>query len=128
MVGLLSFTNDSDWAERVTNPRSELVKTYLCTVRGELDDQALERLRRGVLLDDGPTRPARIELLARERGTTRLELGIDEGRNRQIRRMLEAVGSRVSALERVAIGPVKLGQLASGAHRALSAREVRSLS
>lgn len=125
--GLLLFTNDSDFAERVTNPGSQLFKTYACVVRGELDDAQLARLSRGVVLEDGRTAPARVRVLAREAGRTCIELAIIEGRNRQVRRMLEAVGSRVLELQRVAIGPVKLGSLAPGARRALSSRELAAL-
>ncbi len=125
--GLLLFTNDTDLAEHVTNPTSSLWKTYEVHARGELDDATLERLASGVTLDDGPTREARVRLLAREAGTTRLALSIHEGRNRQVRRMLEAVGSHVLALHRTAIGPVSLGDLAPGAHRKLRPHEVRAL-
>ena len=125
--GLLLFTNDTDLAEHVTNPTSSLWKTYEVHARGELDDATLERLASGVTLDDGPTREARVRLLAREAGTTRLALSIHEGRNRQVRRMLEAVGSHVLALHRTAIGPVSIGELAPGAHRKLRPHEVRAL-
>ena len=126
--GLLLFTNNSDFAEHVTNPQSHLPKTYVCTARGALSDEQLESLRRGVELDDGLTRPARVKRLDDDRGNSRIELAIDEGRNRQVRRMLEAVGGRVLELQRTAIGAVKLGALASGAHRKLTYQEVRSLS
>ena len=125
--GLLLLTNDSDFAERITNPASKLFKTYVCTARGELDDAAIERLARGVELEDGPTAPARVRVLGRERGLTRLELSIREGRNRQIRRMLAALDSRVLELARVAIGPIELGSLAAGATRPLSRRELAAL-
>lgn len=125
--GLLLFTNDTDLAERITNPQSKLEKIYECLAAGALEDDTLERLRRGVELDDGPTRPARVRRLEDTPTGTRIELTITEGRNRQVRRMLEAVGSRVLALHRVAIGPIRLGELAQGAHRPLTAREVRAL-
>ncbi len=125
--GLLLFTNDSDWAERVTNPASKLFKRYECVARGALSDEQLERLRAGVQLDDGPTAPARVRRLETSGENTRLELAIGEGRNRQIRRMLEAVGSRVIALHRVAIGALELGALAPGAQRKLKPFEIRAL-
>jgi pseudouridine synthase len=125
--GLLLFTNNSDFAEQISNPRSHVPKTYACLARGTLSDEQIDALRRGVELDDGPTRPARVQRIAEERGNSRIELVIDEGRNRQVRRMLEAVGSRVLELQRTAIGPVKLGNLASGAHRKLTYREMRAL-
>lgn len=125
--GLLLFTNDTELAERITNPASKLEKRYLCVAHGELDDTALARLAEGVQLDDGPTRPARVTLLERGAGSTRLELAISEGRNRQVRRMLEVVGSRVLTLHRTAVGPIRLGDLAEGSHRKLSSRELRAL-
>lgn len=125
--GLLLFTNDTELAERITNPQSKLEKAYECLAAGALEDDVLERLRQGVELDDGPTRPARVRRLEDTPTGTRIELVITEGRNRQVRRMLEAVGSRVLALHRVAVGPIRLGQLAEGAHRPLTAREVRAL-
>ncbi len=125
--GLLLFTNDTDLAEHVMNPASSLWKTYEVLARGELDDATLARLASGVTLDDGLTREARVRLLAREAATTRLALSIHEGRNRQVRRMLEAVGSHVLALHRTAIGPVSIGDLAPGAHRKLRPHEVRAL-
>jgi 23S rRNA pseudouridine2605 synthase len=125
--GLLLFTNDSDFAERITNPQSHVVKTYRCLARGVLGEPQIESLRSGVELADGVTRPARVRVIADEGGHTRIELAIDEGRNRQVRRMLEAVGSAVLELERVAIGQVELGALAPGAHRKLTVRELRTL-
>jgi pseudouridine synthase len=125
--GLLLFTNDTDLAERITNPASELRKTYECVTAGMLSEDALERLRTGVDLNDGPTRPAEVRELGRDADRTRIEITLHEGRNRQIRRMLEAVGSRVLALHRISVGPVRLGELAEGALRPLTSREVRAL-
>jgi pseudouridine synthase len=125
--GLLLFTNDTDLANAVTAPESKLARRYECLARGLLGAQAIERLRRGVELADGPTRPARVRLLGGEGPNTRIEIAITEGRNRQVRRMLEAVGSRALALHRIAIGPVELGGLPEGRWRELTAREVDSL-
>ncbi|MBM3990055.1 MAG: rRNA pseudouridine synthase [Planctomycetes bacterium] len=125
--GLLLCTNDTDLAERITNPTSALWKTYEVTAQGELDDAQLAALQGGVTLDEGPTREARVRLHSRESGVTRLELSIHEGRNRQVRRMLDAIGSRVLTLHRTAIGGVVLGTLAQGAHRKLRPHELRSL-
>ena len=125
--GLLLFTNDTEFAERVTNPASRLTKTYVCLAHGALDETQLTRLREGVELEDGPTRPARVKRLGVEGADTRLSIAITEGRNRQVRRMLEAVGSRVLTLQRVSIGAVQLGSLASGAHRELTHAEARSI-
>lgn len=125
--GLLLFTNDSDLANTITDPISKLAKTYEVRCRPALEDGAIAQLRSGVVLDDGPTLPARVERLAGDEAATTLRLTITEGRNRQIRRMVEAVGSRVQALHRTAIGPLSLGDLAEGAARALTTDELRAL-
>ncbi|HEV8114050.1 MAG TPA: pseudouridine synthase [Planctomycetota bacterium] len=125
--GLLLFTNDTQFAERVTNPTSHVPKTYRATVKPRLPDAALEKLRAGVVLSDGPTRPARVARIGDRGPTTVLELTISEGRNRQVRRMIREVGGKVVTLVRVSIGPVELGDLAAGAVRELTAREVRAL-
>lgn len=126
-TGLLLLTNDGDLAQRLAHPRHGVEKTYRATIAGELTPAQAERLRRGVELDDGPTAPARVRVLHAGAQGSVLELTIHEGRNRQVRRMLEAVGHRVRALERVAYGPLRLGDLARGASRPLSAEELRLL-
>ncbi len=125
--GLLLLTNDTRFADRITDPLSHVPKTYRVEARPRLDEQALEQLARGVELDDGPTRPARVEKLGDRGPATRLLVTIDEGRNRQVRRMLRAVGSRVEKLARLSIGPLELGTLPAGRWRELEAREVRRL-
>jgi 23S rRNA pseudouridine2605 synthase len=125
--GLLLLTNDTQFAERVTNPESHVEKTYRVEARPRLDAAALERLRQGVVLHDGPTRPARVENVKERGPATIFELSISEGRNRQVRRMVKEVGSRVEKLARLSIGPVELGGLAPGAVRPLSEREARAL-
>jgi 23S rRNA pseudouridine2605 synthase len=125
--GLLLFTNDSDLADRITDPEHHLPKTYVVTTRREVDDEALERLARGLELDDGPTRPAKVRRLAPDGKRARIEIVLREGRNRQVRRMLEAVGHKVMALERIAIGPVRLGDLAPGKSRPLTRAELAAL-
>ena len=125
--GLLLLTNDTDFAERVTNPTSHVAKVYKVEAKPRLDDAALERLRRGVELADGPTRPAEVTRL-RERGpATVFEIAITEGRNRQVRRMVKEVGARVEKLARISIGPIALGDLAPGKIRPLADDEVRAL-
>jgi pseudouridine synthase len=125
--GLLLLTNDTDWAERVASPTRHVPKTYRAQVAPRLADEALERLRRGVDLDDGPTRPAGVKRIRDAGATSILEITISEGRNRQVRRMLREVGSKVRELKRIAIGSLQLGTLESGKWRRLSAEEVRSL-
>jgi len=125
--GLLLFTNDTQLAELLTNPDSHVAKRYEVEARPRLDAAALERLRRGVELHDGPTRPAEVEHLGERGPRTRFTLAITEGRNRQVRRMVREVGSKVEKLVRRAIGPLELGTLASGRWRWLTAAEVEAL-
>jgi len=126
--GLLILTNDTRFAERLTNPDHKVPKTYQVKAGGLLTDEQLERLRRGVELKDGPTRPAVVGRL-RDRGRhTFLEITITEGRNRQVRRMLEAVDSKVLKLVRTAIGPLRIGDLPIGKWRQLTAAELEWLS
>jgi pseudouridine synthase len=121
--GLLIMTNDAELAERLMNPEFHVPKTYRVTAATPLDDEQLDALRRGVELTDGPTRPADVRRVSE----AAFEITITEGRNRQVRRMVEAIGSRVAELVRIAIGDVTLGSLQSGATRPLTAKEVRKL-
>jgi 23S rRNA pseudouridine2605 synthase len=125
--GLLLLTNDTAFAERVTNPAYKVPKTYLVKTASRLTDEDLERLRRGVELKDGPTQPAEAVRVRDAGSHTFFEITIREGRNRQVRRMVEAVGSRVLKLVRTAIGPIRIGALEIGKHRPLKAAEVASL-
>jgi len=125
--GLLLLTNDTAFAERVTNPKHKVAKTYQLKTSTLLSDEQIERLRRGVELSDGPTRPAVVTRLRDSARYTYLELTLTEGRNRQVRRMIEAVGSKVLKLVRVAIGPIRIGDLPIGKWRRLTADEVRAL-
>jgi 23S rRNA pseudouridine2605 synthase len=122
--GLILLTNDGELANRLTHPSFEVPKTYRARLGGgPLGECALDALRRGVALEDGTTAPA---LARRVRGNV-LELTIHEGRNRQVRRMCEAVGHPVLELQRIAFGALRLGDLQVGAHRRLRAGEVESL-
>ena len=125
--GLLILTNDSDFAEALTNPENDVPKTYLVKASKLLTDEQLQRLRQGVTLKDGPTRPARVTRLRESGGRTVFTITITEGRNRQVRRMVEALGAKVLKLVRVAIGNVGIGELPSGAVRPLLAAEARRL-
>jgi len=122
-TGALLLTNDGDLAHRLAHPRYGVEKTYLVDVEGEPDDRALRQLETGVDLDDGRTAPARVRRLAK----SRLELTIHEGRNRQVRRMLEAVGHPVQALHRSAYAALTLEGLEPGAWRELEPSEVDRL-
>jgi len=121
--GLLILTNDTDFAERLTNPEYKVPKTYFVKATRKLSDEDLDRLRGGIELRDGPTRPALVTRL-RER---EFEITITEGRNRQVRRMVEALNAKVAKLVRIAIGPIAVGGLEPGTTRELTAEEVRKL-
>ncbi len=125
--GLLLLTNDTQLAERMTNPEHELPKTYLVKAGTLLTDEQLEQLRKGVELSDGPTRPAQVKRQRDSEKYTFLELTITEGRNRQVRRMLEALGSVVLKLVRTHIGPLTMSGLTIGQWRELTAPEVQQL-
>jgi 23S rRNA pseudouridine2605 synthase len=119
--GLILLTNDGELANRLMHPSFEVPKAYRATVGGPaITDRTLRRLRAGVMLDDGATAPAR----ARRVGEHELELTIHEGRNRQVRRMCDAVGHPVRELVRVSFGPLRLDGLREGEHRALNEGEL----
>ena len=122
-TGLLLLTNDGELANRLTHPRYEASKTYRAELRRPPSEADLERLRRGVELDDGPTAPAEVSRL----GEREIEIVLREGRNRQVRRMAEAVGNEVAALRRVRFGSVELGGLAEGDARRLADNEIANL-
>jgi 23S rRNA pseudouridine2605 synthase len=122
-TGLLLLSNDGELANRLTHPRYEVPKAYRVELRRPPSDRDLERLRRGVVLDDGPTAPAEVRRL----GTREVEIVLREGRNRQVRRMAEAIGNEVVALRRVRFGPIALGGLAAGEARRLSDDEIARL-
>jgi 23S rRNA pseudouridine2605 synthase len=124
--GLILLTNDGELANRLTHPRYEVPKTYRVRLGGgPVGERALRTLRAGVELEDGPTAPAQVRCVGD--GGDELELTIREGRNRQVRRMCEAVGHPVLALQRIAFGPLRLGGLQPGAHRRLGEVELRAL-
>lgn len=125
--GLLILTNDGDLAHRLTHPSRGVEKEYLVEVDGVPTRGALRSLREGVELDDGMTAPARVRLAESRSGVAAVQLVIHEGRNRQVRRMLDAVGHPVRRLVRTRIGPVADRGLAPGAWRDLTRAEVRGL-
>jgi len=126
--GLLFFTNDTAWAAKLLNPESHVAKTYDVQIDRHLGQEALGRLCSGVTLEDGQrTRPAKVRALRAGPKTCWLEIEIDEGLNRQIRRMMKAVGARVMRLVRVAVGPVVLGGLPKGGTRPLQPEELRAI-
>lgn len=128
--GLLLLTNDGDLAQRLTHPSHGVEKAYLAEVEGVPTPATLRRLREGVELDDGPTAPARAVLVQAGSGPSprsALEIVVHEGRNRQVRRMCDAVGHPVRRLVRTRIGPLTDPRLPPGEHRALTPAEVRAL-
>lgn len=125
--GLLLLTNDAQFAERITNPEHNISKTYLVKTSNLLTDSHLAMLRYGVQLSDGPTRPAQVKRVRDSAKSTFLEITIREGRNRQVRRMIEAVDSKVLKLVRTSIGSIEIGGLEIGKYRELTSSEVRLL-
>ena len=125
--GLLILTNDTAFADFVTSPTSHVPKTYLVKSSTRLTDEQLDALRAGPLLDDGPTRPATVTRLRDSEKYTHFEITISEGRNRQVRRMVEAIGSKVLKLVRVRIGGLSIDGLQIGAWRKLTNNEVKQL-
>jgi 23S rRNA pseudouridine2605 synthase len=124
-TGLILLTNDGELAHRLTHPKFEVEKTYRAVVANPpLRERALQALRDGVQLEDGRTTPARVKRVAADT----LEITIHEGRKRQVRRMCESVGHPVRRLQRIRFGSLELGELKPGAHRRLTAAEVRQLS
>lgn len=127
-AGLLLLTNDGELTERLLHPRYQLPRTYHAKVTGVLTPEALRALRSGVRLDDGSrTAPAGVQVLQVREKKTWLEITLREGRNREVRRMCEAVGYRVEKLIRIRFGPLELGNLLPGSYRPLTLTEVRSL-
>jgi 23S rRNA pseudouridine2605 synthase len=122
-TGLLLLTNDGELANRLIHPRYEVAKAYRVELRRPPSEADLRRLASGVALEDGPTAPAEVRRL----GEREIEVVLREGRNRQVRRMAEAVGNRVASLRRVRFGPIALGDLPEGQARRLSADEVAQL-
>ncbi len=125
--GLLLFTNDGEFANNIMHPSRHISKTYRVTVRPDITDEQLVRLSEGIEIDGKMTLPATVVVKTKEPGRVVLLMTIKEGRNRQIRRMCEAVGLEVARLRRISIGPVKLGVLKPGTWRELTAEELRAL-
>ena len=122
-TGLILLTNDGELANRLTHPRYEVARTYRATLARRPSDGDLQRFRDGVDLDDGPTLPAEVS----RRGPSEIEITLREGRNRQVRRMAEAIGNRVESLSRIGFGSQRLGRLPEGGAKRLSGGEVERL-
>lgn len=126
--GVLLLTNDGQLSNRLLHPRYGVPRTYLVKVQGLLSEPELDTLRRGVILDDGPTQPARVQVVRRGAQTCLLRMTLREGRHRQIHRMLQRCGGyTVKKLQRLAMGPLSLAGLPRGHHRVLEGFEVERL-
>ena len=125
--GLLLLTSDTQFAERVTNPDYKIPKTYLVKASTLLTDEQLQQLRAGVALSDGPTKSAEVKRVRDSAKYSFIEITIHEGRNRQVRRMIEALGSKVLKLVRIQIGALRIGDLPIGRYRELTSPEVAML-
>ena len=125
--GLLLFTNDGAFANSIMHPAKQTSKTYRVTVRPDIDDEQLVSLSEGIELDGRKTLPASVVVKDKTPGRVVLLITIKEGRNRQIRRMCEAVGLEVARLRRISVGPLKLGMLKPGTYRELTAEELRAV-
>ncbi len=125
--GLLLFTNDGEFAYRMTHPKFKMMKTYLATVQGNVTEDRLKLLRSGVQLEDGITAPAEVNIVRKESHRTVVEISIHEGRNRQVRRMFQAVKHPVLELKRVSIGPLTLKGVGVGEYRYLKETELKKI-
>lgn len=126
-TGLVLLTNDGEVAQRLGHPRFQVPRVYRAKVSGQVPPEAIERLKEGVRLDDGPTAPAEARLIRRNQGSCVVELTVYEGRNRLVRRMMEKVGHPVRQLARVRLGPLVLDGLPLGKARPLLVAEAKGL-
>ena len=129
--GLLLMTNDGEWAQKLTHPKHEIKKTYVAVVKGVPTVESLRTFRQGVIIDGKKTAPAQVRLEERlpikgaKSQNAKLTITIYEGRNRQVRKMCEAIGHKVVSLKRVDVGGLELGNLAKGKWRNLTGKEVK---
>lgn len=125
--GLLLMTNDGEFANAMTHPTKHVPKTYRVTVRPSITDEQITALMTGIVIEDRMTAPAEVRVITKEEGRVVLEIVLYEGRNRQIRKMCEALGLEVARLKRTAVGSVKLGMLPQGKWRELKEDEIHKL-
>ncbi len=125
--GLLLLTNDGEMMNRLLHPSREIQKVYLTKVSNTVTEEELRQLRRGVMIDGRLTSPAQVRFIRQETFASVLLIAIHEGRNRQVRKMIQAIGHQVVHLKRVEFGPIALGDLPSGRWRALTEAEIRKL-
>ncbi len=125
--GLLLLTNDGELTHKLTHPKFHVPKVYRLIIKGTLSQQQIRALQTGVLLKDGITLPAEVQLLSEKNGQSMLLITLHEGRNRQIRRMCESLEIELLDLERISFGPIKLGKIPTGEYRELAKNEVEQL-
>ncbi|MEX0641800.1 MAG: pseudouridine synthase, partial [Pirellulales bacterium] len=125
--GLILMTNDGELANRLTHPRHGVEKIYQVQVAGQVEREVLDKLHRGVHLAEGIAHAKHVQIRSQRKQSTLLEMVLDEGRNREIRRLLAQFGHKVQRLRRIAVGPVRLGDLPAGAVRALDRKEISAL-
>ena len=124
---LFRSTNDGEFANNIMHPSKHISKSYRVTVRPDISDEQLVKMSKGMEIDGRMTMPATVNVLTKQEGRVVMLITIKEGRNRQIRKMCEAVGLEVARLRRVSLGPLKLGMLKPGTYRDLSAEELRAI-
>ena len=127
--GALLLSNDGEFIYKITHPKHEIEKTYIAKVNGKIEEDAIESLRNGVSIEDYITKPAKVRVINydKQKNETKIEICIHEGKNRQVRKMLEAVGKRTLALERIKIGGLCINNLKLGSWRYLKQEEVDKL-
>jgi 23S rRNA pseudouridine2605 synthase len=125
--GLLILTNDGDFVNTISHPKNKIEKKYIATINGHIDEKSIEKLKKGVLVDKKLTSPAKVFLSEIFKDKCIVEITITEGRNRQVRKMFEAVGHNVIELMRVSIGNLEIGNLKTGRIRKLNPNEVQAL-
>lgn len=126
-TGLLFLTNDGELANRLIHPRYKVPKVYIVEIAGAFRTDDVKRLERGIVLEEGKTLPCKVEVLNLGNKRSKLEFVLQEGKKRQIRRMLEKIGYEVKSLHRISIGPLELGHLREGKYRLLNPREISQL-
>ena len=126
-TGLLLLTNDGDFMQKVTHPSFEIWKTYQAVVKGVPNETDIRKFTEGILLDDGKTLPALLDVVGYKGNNAIVEVSIREGRNRQVRRMLEKIGHAVNSLKRISFGSLELGDLKPGKWRHVKAEEIQRL-
>jgi pseudouridine synthase len=126
-IGLLLLTNDGEWAHRLTHPRYHVPRTYKLTLEGKITDETLNRLRRGIRLEDGPTGPCKVTPISQDAQKSIIRMTITMGRSRMLRRMLDAVGHKVIHLIRTGFGSLELGELKIGDYRHLESHEIQAM-